>query len=152
MSKSYNNAVALFEEKGIAKENHVDGRGLDAGGRCRRILRDQHSRALPVGGGAADVEKMEQDFRAGGIGYGDFKKRLFGALWEFFAPMRAPRELATTRPIGVLPTGRNARAPWRKTMRRVRTAVGLIILCRPYGSFCMKKGVFCHLTDCAEPL
>ena len=35
---------------------------------------------------------MEDEFRAGGVGYGDFKKRLFGALWDYFAPMRARRE------------------------------------------------------------
>ena len=41
--------------------------------------------------GEADVAQMEADFRAGGIGYGDFKKRLFGAIWEYFAPLRARR-------------------------------------------------------------
>jgi len=32
-----------------------------------------------------EVKAMEERFRAGGEGYGNFKKELFAAIWEFFA-------------------------------------------------------------------
>jgi tryptophanyl-tRNA synthetase len=37
------------------------------------------------------VATMENEFRAGGIGYGEFKKKLFEVIWESFAPMRQRR-------------------------------------------------------------
>jgi tryptophanyl-tRNA synthetase len=76
-----------------------------------------------------DVAQMENDFRAGGVGYGEFKKRLFGALWEYFAPMRERRaELASDPGLieRVLQEGAGrASALSRRTIDRVRTAVGL---------------------------
>ena len=41
---------------------------------------------------------MRAAFAKGGTGYGDFKKQLFGRLWEFFAPMRARREEILAQP------------------------------------------------------
>ena len=77
-----------------------------------------------------DVAQMEAEFRAGGIGYGDFKKRLFGAVWETFATARARRaELAGDAAYvdAVLREGATrARAVAEKTMSRVRSAVGLV--------------------------
>ena len=78
---------------------------------------------------AAEVEKMEADFRAGGVGYGDFKKRLFGAVWDFFAPQRARRAELAADPgyvDAVLADGAlRAGALAEQVMQRVRTAVGL---------------------------
>ena len=72
---------------------------------------------------------MEADFRAGGIGYGDFKKRLFGAVWDFFAEARARRAGLERDPAfvdEVLKDGATrARAIAESTMDRVRKAVGL---------------------------
>jgi tryptophanyl-tRNA synthetase len=77
----------------------------------------------------ADVAKMEADFRAGGTGYGDFKKRLFEALWEYFRPMREKRaSLAADAGYvdKVLADGAaRARTVAAATMDRVRAAVGL---------------------------
>ena len=77
----------------------------------------------------ADVAAMEAEFRAGGVGYGEFKKRLFGAVWEFFAPMRQRREeiLAEKGYVDdILAHGaRQARASAGHVMQRVRRAVGL---------------------------
>ncbi len=77
----------------------------------------------------ADVAQMEADFRAGGFGYGDFKKRLFGAIWEFFAPLRTRRaELAADAAFveRVLGDGaERARSVAAPVMERVRKAVGL---------------------------
>jgi len=76
-----------------------------------------------------DVAVMEADFRKGGIGYGDFKKRLFGAIWEYFAPMRSRREELSADPgyvRGVLRDGaERAASVADATLSRVRNAVGL---------------------------
>ena len=72
---------------------------------------------------------MEDQFRAGGIGYGEFKKRLFVAIWETFAPFRQKRaELAADPAIldGILANGaERARAVALPVIERVRRATGL---------------------------
>jgi tryptophanyl-tRNA synthetase len=78
---------------------------------------------------AAAVSLMEDQFRAGGLGYGEFKKRLFEALWEKFAPFRAKRAALAADPStldAILADGAaRARAVALPTMDRVRKAVGL---------------------------
>jgi tryptophanyl-tRNA synthetase len=70
------------------------------------------------------------DHQRGGTGYGDFKKRLADAYWEFFAPMRARRAEIAADPgyvDRVLADGATrAREEASKTLTRVRRAVGLI--------------------------
>src|SRR4029434_5271470 len=39
-----------------------------------------------------EIADMRERFLKGGTGYGDFKKQLFGKLWEYFSPMRKRRE------------------------------------------------------------
>jgi len=77
----------------------------------------------------SDVKRMEEDFRAGGIGYGDFKKRLFGAIWEYFAPMRERRTVLAADPEmvdRVLADGaQRAERVANPVMERVRSAIGL---------------------------
>jgi tryptophanyl-tRNA synthetase len=78
---------------------------------------------------ADQVTRMENEFRAGGVGYGEFKKRLFEAVWETFAPMRKRRAELESNPDyvdQVLANGAaRARQVAEKTMARVRKAVGL---------------------------
>ncbi len=130
MSKSYGNTIGLFEdEKPLRKK-------------IMSIVTDSTPVESPkdpaessivalycLVAGEADVAKMEADFRAGGTGYGDFKKRLFEALWEFFRPLRARRaELAAdpgTVDSVLKSAGERARAVAVRTMERVRAAVGL---------------------------
>src|SRR2546422_158176 len=40
----------------------------------------------------AEGARMEDEFRAGGVGYGEFKRRLFEALDAYFTPFRTRRE------------------------------------------------------------
>ena len=73
---------------------------------------------------------MEADFRAGGIGYGDFKKRLFERDLGVFPPDAgsAARNWRRTRHpwIALVKCGRRTRAAVAlRTMARVRAAVGL---------------------------
>jgi tryptophanyl-tRNA synthetase len=130
MSKSYDNTIGLFEEEkalrkkimGIVTDSTpVEAPKEPAGSTIVELYR--------LFANEADVAAMEGEFRAGGVGYGEFKKRLFGAVWEFFAPMRARRaELAADPAIvdTVLRDGAaRAGAVARQTMDRVRKAVGL---------------------------
>jgi tryptophanyl-tRNA synthetase len=130
MSKSYGNTIELFlDEKALRKK-------------IMSIVTD----SMPVGApkdpsksavvalyrlfaSPAEVEKMEGEFRAGGLGYGDFKKRLFETIWEFFAPMRERRESLLAEPERideVLAQGAmRANELAEATVRKVRAAVGL---------------------------
>ncbi len=72
---------------------------------------------------------MEEEFRSGGTGYGEFKKRLFGTIWEYFTPMRLRREeLASDKAFvdRILEQG-SARANCvaEVMMKKVRAATGL---------------------------
>ncbi|MBV63816.1 MAG: tryptophan--tRNA ligase [Rickettsiales bacterium] len=39
-----------------------------------------------------NIDAMRSDFKSGGFGYGDFKKRLFSEFWDYFQPMREKRD------------------------------------------------------------
>jgi len=130
MSKSYGNTVFLFgDEKATRK-------------RVMSIVTDSTPLEAPKDPAGStvvalyklfaskeDVARMEDEHRAGGVGYGTFKQRLFEAMWEHFAPMRARREELLARPgyvDDVLADGaRRAREIGGQTMARVRAAVGL---------------------------
>ncbi len=76
-----------------------------------------------------DYARMIADHQQGGIGYGDFKKRLAEAYWDHFALMRQKREEILAQPgyvDEVLAAGaRRAREEATKVLDRVRRAVGL---------------------------
>ncbi len=130
MSKSYGNTIGLFEEEKALRKKIMG------------IVTDStpvEEPKEPVGStivelyrlfaSEADVAAMEGEFRVGGVGYGDFKKRLFGAVWEFFAPMRTRRAELAADPAhidSVLRDGAGrAGAVARQTMDRTRKAIGL---------------------------
>ncbi|HEV2149417.1 MAG TPA: tryptophan--tRNA ligase [Longimicrobiaceae bacterium] len=130
MSKSYGNTLNMFgEEKALRK-------------RVMSIVTDSTPLEEPkptegsnilalyrLFASAEDVRRMEDDFRAGGIGYGDFKKRLFEAIMDHFGPMRARRAELERNPDyvdEVLRQGaERAREVAGVTMDRVRVAIGL---------------------------
>ena len=76
-----------------------------------------------------DYQTMVEDHQRGGTGYGDFKKRLAEAYWDFFAPMRARRTAILADPgyvDQVLADGAaRAREESAKVLERIRKAVGL---------------------------
>jgi len=130
MSKSYQNTIGVFEEEkalrkkimGITTDSTpVEAPKIPEGSSIVSLFKLVAS--------PAEVATMEADFRAGGFGYGDFKKRLFEATWSFFAPMREKRaELLQNRDFvkDVLARGaERARAIARPTLQRVRMAMGL---------------------------
>ena len=130
MSKSYHNTLPIFgAEKELKK-------------RIMRIVTDstpveapkpvENSTILALYKLFASPEAyaaMVADHERGGCGYGDFKKRLADAYWEFFAPMRARRDeiLADHGYVDrVLAAGaERARAEAARVLDRVRHAVGL---------------------------
>jgi len=130
MSKSYNNTIGLFEdEKPLRKKIMsivTDSTPVES---PKATTTSSIVALYRLVASETDVAKMEADFRTGGTGYGDFKKRLFEALWEFFRPMRQRRvELAAdpgTVDAIVKSAGERARAVAVRTMERVRSAVGL---------------------------
>jgi tryptophanyl-tRNA synthetase len=75
------------------------------------------------------VEAMENDYKNGGVGYGDFKKRLFSAYWDYFEPMRKRREELLADPGHVDKITREgasrARESAAATIKRVREACGI---------------------------
>jgi tryptophanyl-tRNA synthetase len=130
MSKSYGNTIGLFlPEKELRKKVMsivTDSTPVEA-------PKDPANSAIvslyKLFATPQEVAAMENDFRAGGTGYGEFKKRLFEAIWEKFAAMRERRAELESNPgyvDQVLADGAaKAREVARKTMYRVRSAVGL---------------------------
>jgi tryptophanyl-tRNA synthetase len=130
MSKSYDNIIPLFaEEKALKKtimQIQTDSTPVEA-------PKDPDTSLIMtlyklVADGDA-VAKMEHDFRTGGTGYGEFKKRLFEAIWlKFEAPRRRRAELVADPAYvaKVLTSGaERARSVARVTLNRVRKAMGL---------------------------
>jgi tryptophanyl-tRNA synthetase len=130
MSKSYGNTIDIFmDEKALRKRVMgivTDSTPLEAPKNPDGSLIVDLYRLFV---GKDQVEQMKDEFRAGGVGYGHFKQRLFEAMWEYFAPMRARREEILARPgylDDVLEEGaRKARSVAEATMERVGQAVGL---------------------------
>ena len=130
MSKSYGNSVGLFEEEKALRKKimgiQTDSTPVESPKPTEgsTILAFYKLVATP-----AEYDAMVADFQKGGIGYGDFKKRLFEKLWTFFAEAREKRaEILSKKTYveGVLQAGAaKARTVARETLDRVRHAVGL---------------------------
>jgi tryptophanyl-tRNA synthetase len=130
MSKSYGNTIEIFAgEKAMRKKimgivtdsTPVEAPKDPAGNSIYQLYRLFSS--------ADEAAAMAERFRAGGTGYGDFKKQLFGTVWEYFAPMRAKRAELEADPAyveGILRQGaEKADAIAAIVMARVESAVGL---------------------------
>lgn len=131
MSKSYGNTLPIFgEEKAlrklINKKVVTDATPLEAPKPTEGsiILALYKLFASPE-----QYADMVARHRAGGVGYGQFKKELFEAYWEFFRPARERREQILAHPEyvdEVLTQGATrAREEAAATLSRVRKAVGL---------------------------
>ena len=129
MSKSYNNYIEIFgEEKAIQKK-------------VMSIKTDSTPVESPKNPDTCNVfalyklfatkeqtEALAAKYRAGGMGYGEAKKQLFGLLWDYFAPYRQKRaELAASqdyvakmRKLGA----DKVRAEMMMTIDKVRKVVG----------------------------
>jgi tryptophanyl-tRNA synthetase len=130
MSKSYNNTLPIFgDEKPLRKtvmrivtdSTPVEEPKATEGSVILDLYRLMSSES--------DHAAMVADYQSGGTGYGEFKKRLWEAYWEYFAPMREKRAALVADPgyvESVLAAGAaKARETAEATLTRVRKAVGL---------------------------
>jgi tryptophanyl-tRNA synthetase len=130
MSKSYDNTIQLFEEPGALKKKIMrivmDSTPLEA---PKPIENNSVLALYKLVASPADYQTMVDDHLRGGIGYGDFKKRLLEAMLAHFAPFRERRAEIVADPAyvnRVLAEGaEKARVIARQTLDRVRAAVGL---------------------------
>ena len=130
MSKSYNNTLPIFGEEKVLKKLIM------------KIISDSTPVEAPkptegstilalykLFASDGDYATMIADHESGGFGYGDFKKRLAEAYWDFFAPMRSRREEILEEKgyvDEVLAAGAvRAREEAGIVMSRIRSAVGL---------------------------
>jgi tryptophanyl-tRNA synthetase len=130
MSKSYGNAIRIFEGESTMRKKIMSLKTDSTPVEAPKAVENSTILALyKLVADPTDYAQMKSDFRAGGVGYGDFKKRLFAALWEYFAPMRERREEILADPgyvEMVLRDGREkANRVAEEVMSRVRSATGL---------------------------
>lgn len=130
MSKSYDNTIELFApEKALRKKImgiKTDSTPVEASKPVEgSVILDLYKLVASP----QEFGRMLEEFRAGGTGYGDFKKRLFEAVWSHFEPLRQKREELVTNPgyvEKVLEDGADrARVVADAVLDRVRRAVGL---------------------------
>jgi tryptophanyl-tRNA synthetase len=130
MSKSYGNTLPIFgEEKPLKKlimKITTDSSPVEA---PKAVLNSTILALFKLFASEADYLTMIADHQHGGIGYGDLKKRLADAYWDFFAPMRERRIAILKTPEmvdHVLASGAaRARVEATRVLDRVRRAVGL---------------------------
>lgn len=131
MSKSYNNAIGIFDNPKEARKKimsiKTDSTPVEAPkdpAACN-VLSILRLFAAPD-----EVAEWEQRYRQGGTGYGVVKGRLFELYEAHLGPLRARRAEIAARPDyveDVLRDGaRRARAEAEQTMAAVRAATGLI--------------------------
>ncbi len=130
MSKSYDNTIQLFEEPAALKKKIMGIKTDSTPVESPKPIEGNSILALyKLAASPADYDTMVADFQRGGIGYGDFKKRLLQAVSAHFAPFRERRLEIVSDPKyvdRVLAEGaEKARTVARKTLARVRDAVGL---------------------------
>jgi tryptophanyl-tRNA synthetase len=130
MSKSYGNTIEIFgDEKALRKKVmafKMDSRQpAEPKPDADQNLAIQLLKVIDAGTG----KEYEEKLRAGGLGYGDLKKKLFEVYWDHFAAARAKRaELAANldHVHGVLKDGAaKARALAQTVLHRARKASGL---------------------------
>jgi len=129
MSKSYDNTIEIFEpEKSVKKKIMsivTDSTPVEdpKDPENNTIFQLYSLFATPE-----EKAAMAQRFRAGGVGYGEYKKQLLAAFLEYFGPQREQRaaleqDMATVEDV-LAEGARKARAVARETLDKVRAACG----------------------------
>jgi tryptophanyl-tRNA synthetase len=130
MSKSYGNAIEIFESESSVKKKIMsivtDSTPIDAAKDpdiCNVFA------MLKLFACQEEIKEWEQKYRKGGTGYGHTKKRLVELMHEFFRPYRPKRRELEENPDQVekilLEGAARARTIARQTIDEVRQAVGL---------------------------
>jgi len=131
MSKSYGNTIEIFGDEKAARKKIM---GIVMDSRTPQETKPDADKNLAIQllkllAPPAVAKDFEDRLRAGGLGYGDLKKALFGHYWNYFAAARSRRgELAANLDyVGqVLRDGAaKARASAQKVLKRAKVASGL---------------------------
>lgn len=130
MSKSYHNAIELFEPNGSIKKKVM---GIVTDSKTMEEPKEPEGNSIyelyKLFATPEEVAQMAASFRAGNYGYGHAKKALLEAYHRLFDPFRERREELAKDPDtleDILKAGaEKARAAAAVTMDKVRTAVGL---------------------------
>jgi tryptophanyl-tRNA synthetase len=130
MSKSYGNTIEIFGDEKVLRKKvmsiTMDSRQpADPKPDAEKNLAVQLLKVIDPRIGSENEEKL----RAGGLGYGDLKKKLFEVYWDCFAAARQKRAELAANPDHVnkvLSDGAiKARAVAHQVLRRARKASGL---------------------------
>jgi tryptophanyl-tRNA synthetase len=101
MSKSYGNTIEIFADEKTMKKKIMS------------LKTDSKKLGEPLDPDTCNVmayhrlfenpnlSKLEADYRAGNIGFGDSKKQLFELIWDYFASARERREILANDPAEV---------------------------------------------------
>lgn len=129
MSKSYDNTIGIFDPDKVVKKKIM---GIVTDSTPVEDPKDPEDNTIfqlySLFATPEQKTEMEQSFRAGGVGYGEYKKQLLAAFMGYFGKQRARRTELESDPgyvEDVLAEGaKKARAVARETLDKVRTAVG----------------------------
>ncbi|MEX0773338.1 MAG: tryptophan--tRNA ligase [Balneolales bacterium] len=131
MSKSYNNAIDIFDEGKTLKKKvmsiQTDSKELEE-------PKDPEAcnvfALIKLFGSKERVEETEKDYRQGGFGYGHAKKRLLGLIEDYFFEARKKRKLLEKNEDYVIEIlregGKKARSKAEETMKSVREMAGIL--------------------------
>ncbi|MEX2404531.1 MAG: tryptophan--tRNA ligase [Balneolales bacterium] len=131
MSKSYNNAIDIFDEGKTLKKKvmsiQTDSKELEE-------PKDPEAcnvfALIKLFGSKERVEETEKDYRQGGFGYGHAKKRLLGLIEDHFFEAREKRKLLEKNEDYVIEIlregGKKARSKAEETMKSVREMAGIL--------------------------
>ena len=130
MSKSYGNEIGIFDEGKALKKKVMsivtDSTGVEE---PKDPSESTPYLLLRLLASPEETAEWETRYKAGGMGYGDVKKRLLELIDEYFAPARERRRELESDPGYVQDVlrdgGVRARAVAQQVMEKVRQATGL---------------------------
>jgi tryptophanyl-tRNA synthetase len=130
MSKSYGNEIGIFDEGSTLKKKVM---GIVTDSTPVEEPKNPESSTpfllLRLLASSEETAEWEARYKAGGMGYGDVKKRLLQLIDETFLPYRERRRELETDLDYVMDVitdgGKRARAVAQQVMHRVREATGL---------------------------
>jgi tryptophanyl-tRNA synthetase len=129
MSKSYDNTIGIFDPDKVVKKKIM---GIVTDSTPVEAPKDPTNNTIfqlySLFATPEQKAEMEASFRAGGTGYGEYKKQLLASFLEYFGARRERRE-ELAQDMGyvedVLVEGaKKARVVARETVDRIRNAVG----------------------------
>ena len=130
MSKSYGNEIGIFDEGKLLKKKVMsivtDSTPVED---PKDPAESTPFLLLRLLASPEETAEWEARYQAGGMGYGEVKKRLLDLIEGHFAPFRERRRELEANPGYVMDVltegGRRARAVAQQVMLKVREATGL---------------------------